>query len=83
MHPEVRELVKSVYAGPDTLIRRTKTASISINKYTQLHDHNAEQYFTEKDIRNFADTLPYDKSGLKGCLVTCVCRSTTKRSPHI
>ena len=62
MHPEVRELVKSVSAAPDTLIRRNKTASISINKYTQLHDHNAEQYFTEKDIKKFADTLPYDKS---------------------
>jgi hypothetical protein len=62
MHPEVRELVKGVYAGPDTLIRRNKKANIAIVKYTHLHEHSAEQYFTDKDIRRFADALPYDKS---------------------
>jgi hypothetical protein len=57
LHPKVKELVKQVFAGPDALIRGHQ---VTIFPYKHLHDYTAEQYFTDKDIKAFADALPYD-----------------------
>jgi hypothetical protein len=59
MHPEVKLAVKGVYAAPDVLIRKE---GVSIFPYKQIHDHNAEEFFTVSDIDKFAELLPYDKS---------------------
>jgi hypothetical protein len=59
MHKEVKELVKTVHAAPDTPIRKE---GVIIFPYSQIHDHSGEQHFTSKDIEKFADALPYDKS---------------------
>jgi hypothetical protein len=59
LHPRVKELVKQAAAGPDALIRAHQ---ITIFPFKHLHDHTAEQYFTETDIKRFAEALQYDPS---------------------
>jgi hypothetical protein len=59
MHPEVKKIIRSVHAAPDALIRKE---GITIFPYKQLHDRNAENFFTTSDVEKFAKALPYDKS---------------------
>lgn len=59
LHPEIREIAKRVQASPDYHVR---AAGVTIVPYTQLHEKRAEQFFTEKNIREFTELLPYDKT---------------------
>jgi hypothetical protein len=59
LHPEIREIAKRVQANPDHHIR---AAGVNIVPYTQIHEKSAEQFFTDKNIREFIDLLPYDKT---------------------
>ena len=58
-HPEIREIARRVQASPDYHIRE---AGVMIVPYTQIHEKRAEQFFSEKNIREFTDLLPYDKT---------------------
>lgn len=59
LHPEIREIAKRVQASPDYYVRG---AHVSIVPYTQIHEKRAEQFFTDKNVREFTELLPYDKT---------------------
>lgn len=59
LHPEILEILRRVFQNPDVHLKRE---GVQIYPYTQTPNINAERFFTDQDIRRFADNLPYDRS---------------------
>lgn len=58
-YPDILDRLKKVFQAPDVHLRRE---GVVIYPYTQTHNVNANNFFTDADIRRFADSLPYDRA---------------------